>query len=92
MLMGERRHSRGGHDAGCRTLGVPLRGLRRFLKAADHAGAAALLDEALTAAVSEIVDWGDAWSASSAAEAVSAAIRVRITPHDGASHEVTHTR
>lgn len=78
---GQRQRKRHKHDAGCRALGVSLRGLRRFLRAADRVGAAALLDEAVTAATTEIDAWGAAaWESQAAVEAVCDAIRSRSTP------------
>ncbi|WP_053383969.1 hypothetical protein [Leucobacter celer] len=76
----EAGHLLRGHDAGCRTVGLPVEGTARALQRWDTAGVAGLLVEALREAVREIDALGQEWSPDQAREIVGYAIAQRITP------------
>ncbi len=84
----EAGHALRGHDAGCRTVGLPVEGTARALRRWDTAGAARLLVEALRGAVREIDALGQEWSPDQAREIVGYAMAQRIPPRpreDGAA-------
>ncbi len=68
------------HDRGCTAIGLPIRRLTSAVRAWDTTGAAGLVCEALEEAVGDIEALGGQWDLQFACDAISYALRQRITP------------